>query len=254
MSISGIGARARAAVRKGLWNLGFEVQRYNPVTHPVLRKRRLFTSYGIDVVVDVGANSGQFAERLRREDVHHGRIVSFEPLAAAFAVLEKKARADGAWAAVNEALGEAEGESEINVAGNSFSSSILDMLPRHADAAPHSTYVAKEKIRVSTLDAACERHLRGGENVFLKIDTQGYEMQVLRGGTRALDRIDTIQLEMSLVPLYDGAATFVDIYTWLVERGYVLVLLEPGFSDPHTGQLLQTDGVFHRFRDVNGTR
>jgi hypothetical protein len=82
--------------------------------------------------------------------------------------------------------------------------------------------------------------------MFLKIDTQGYELPVLEGATRTLKRCVGVQAEMSLLPLYQGQVLFREIIGWLEQREFELWSLLPGFSDPATGRLLQVDGVFFR--------
>ena len=80
----------------------------------------------------------------------------------------------------------------------------------------------------------------------MKIDTQGYESKVLKGAENSLPRISTVQMEMSLVPLYDGERLFHEMCALMSDKGYTLVAIENGFSDPASGQLLQVDGIFHR--------
>jgi hypothetical protein len=82
--------------------------------------------------------------------------------------------------------------------------------------------------------------------VYLKIDTQGFESKVIAGAEQVLSRIDTIQLEMSLVPLYEGELLFDEMCRLMMNKGYSLVSAEAGFSDETSGQLLQMDGIFHR--------
>ncbi len=201
----------------------------------------------IDVVLDVGANAGQFAHHLRRDLDFEGRICSFEPLSVPFRRLQMRAAEDPDWQAFNLALGDVEGMATINVAANSESSSMLQMLPLHTEAAPESRFVGTEDVEIRTLDAIFDDLCHPGEAVFLKIDTQGFEGRVLRGADRCLPNIDTVQVEMSLAPLYSDELTFGELYQLLLGKGYAMVDLEPGFTNPQTGQLLQADAIFHRF-------
>ena len=175
-----------------------------------------------------------------------GRIVSFEPQRSAYDELARSAATDGAWVAVNAAVGDRNGQIDINVAGNSVSSSVLEMLPRHLQSAPSSQYCGVERVRIVRLDSIFCDYYRN-DRIYLKIDTQGFERQVLAGAAASLEKIDTIQLEMSLVPLYKDETLFFDMCRLLTEKGYTLVGLEQGFTDPTTGQTLQVDGTFHRF-------
>lgn len=218
-----------------------------PLSEVLLRRRKLLHTYGIDLVIDVGANAGQFAREMRHTLEYSGRIVSFEPLQSAFQDLQNNALDDANWEVVNLGLGERNEQRVLNIAGNSYSSSLLPMLDAHANAAPESMYIGSEVIEIATLDTVFDRMRGDARSIYLKIDTQGFEMPILLGAEKALPHINTIQLELSLTPLYKGQALYLDICRWLQERGYELVSVEPGFSDSESGRLLQIDGVFHRY-------
>jgi FkbM family methyltransferase len=207
---------------------------------------QLLRTYQITSVLDVGANTGIFGLEVRKLG-YKGNMVSFEPLKSAFQELAGFAGKDGAWRAMNCALGSTDTTATINVSGNSCSSSLLDVLDAHTQSAPQSTYVGKEEISVRKLDSIINDICQPNDNIFLKIDTQGYEGEVLKGAEKSLTRISTIQVEMSLVPLYKDGILFQDLFRMISEKGYVLVAVEPGFSDRKTGQMLQMDGIFHRF-------
>jgi hypothetical protein len=82
--------------------------------------------------------------------------------------------------------------------------------------------------------------------LFLKIDTQGYEDRVLRGAVELLPRAVGLQLEMSLVSLYEGQRRFDEMYVELVGKGFELWSMSPAFVDPRSGRLLQVDATFFR--------
>ncbi len=202
--------------------------------------------FDIDLVFDVGANVGQFAQELIAAG-YAGRIVSFEPLTEAHAELERSSQDHGPWVAAERcALGAETGEAIINIAGNLQSSSLLPMLDGHVQAAPRSRYVGAEAVPVRTLDDTGAEHAASARAPFLKIDVQGFEDRVLQGATRLLPKIRGVQVEMSLVPLYDGEPGF----EWLLSRlralGFDLWWIRPGFIDDSTGRALQVDGVFFR--------
>ena len=233
-------------ILKSLLNrAGVDVVRYRPVPQHLARRAHLLSRFGATVVLDVGANAGIYARELRRIG-YRGRIVSFEPLSSAFTALAAQAAHDPAWEAVNAALGAERGEAVLNVAANSWSSSLRPMLNAHLAAAPESAYVATETVRMETVDAVFDRCVRPDDRVWLKIDTQGHERDVLAGAAASLPRIDTIQLEMSPVRLYEGEALFTEMYDWLVAQGYACVHLEPGLVDPADERLLSLDGYFQR--------
>ena len=199
---------------------------------------------GINVVLDVGANFGQFAQWIRKLG-YEGRIVSYEPLTKAHQQLSKAAARDSQWAvAPRMALGCESGEVEIHVAGNSASSSVLPMLAVHKSAAPESIYVDVERVPLKRLDDACL--LSQGERPLLKVDVQGYEMAVLDGASQLLDNCQAIIIEMSLVPLYEGQPLAIDLWQRLTRLGFQACYFNPGFRDPQSRRLLQMDGVFVR--------
>lgn len=212
--------------------------------HPCWRRQALLHHYDVDVVFDVGAARGGFATELR-DFGYTGRIVSFEPLAAAYADLSRTASTDPAWTTVNAALGETAGVETINVASNSDSSSLLPMASAHRDAAPQTRYIGTEEIRVARLDDVAPDHLADDDRPFLKIDTQGFERQVLNGGAETVARCVGLQLELSFVPLYDGGMLVDEAISAAYDLGFVLGTIAQGFTSPQ-GHMLQADGVFVR--------
>jgi FkbM family methyltransferase len=198
----------------------------------------------IDLVVDVGANVGQFGRWIRRVG-YRGQILSFEPLCSAHQQLTAMAARDRLWhIAPRMALGAVDGEIEIHVAGNSASSSVLPMLRAHQDAAPSSAYVGCENVEVHRLDEVCP--LTAENHPLLKVDVQGYEKAVLDGAPFLLQRCRAVIVEMSLTPLYKGQVLAMDIWNYLTGIGFQPWYFNPGFRDPRSGRMLQVDGVFVR--------
>lgn len=233
-------------LRKLLRKIGYDIYRYNAISHPVARMQKLLNSYNIDTVLDIGANTGQFAEFLRNELEYTNKIISFEPLETAFKLLQSKAESDQLWDTFNIALGDVEKRDEINVSGNSYSSSMLDMLPSHSRENPDSEYLGTEEIKIRRLDSIFTDLCIREDNIYMKIDTQGFEDRVLRGAESVLHEISTIQMEMSLVPLYEGQVLFDELYGYMTNKGYKMVAILPGFSRQSSGQMLQVDGIFHQ--------
>lgn len=213
---------------------------------PVTRFLRGMRHFEIDLVFDVGANIGQFGVDLRRAG-YSGRIVSFEPLGNAHRDLVGMASRDVGWEVHPRcAIGANAGEIAINVAGNSVSSSVLPMLDAHATVAKESVYVGQEVVPIQPLDSVAPEYLRASDRLLVKIDTQGYEWEVLDGAEETLDRATGLLCELSLVPLYDGQRLWQDVIARLESRGFVLWALEPGFTDRATGRTLQVDATFFR--------
>lgn len=216
----------------------------NPIRNQdLLRRLKIINSYGIDTLFDVGANKGQYASGMRKLG-YTEKIISFEPLKSAFDILKNAAKNENNWIVNNYALGNEDISGVINIAGNSGSSSILNMLPKHINSAPESKYVGREEIEIKKLDSIFNHFTSVENKVMLKIDTQGYEKNVIDGASKCLNRIRIIQLEMSIVQLYENEMLLIEMVKYLDTKGFKLFSLENGFSDAMTGQLLQVDGIF----------
>jgi FkbM family methyltransferase len=224
-----------------------KLRRGSTATRNARQLLRGFDAFGIDLVFDVGANTGQFAREIR-DNGFRGRIVSFEPLSLAHRELTAAAASDPLWS-VHErcALGDKEGSAVLNIAGNSVSSSVLEMAAAHEDAAPGSKYVGREETALATLDSVADRYLGSSERPFLKIDTQGFEWQVLTGAEKTLPSIRGVLCELSLVTLYEGQHLWRDVVDRLEESGFTLWGVQPSFMDQR-GRNLQADAIFFRER------
>ncbi len=210
------------------------------------RRTRLLTDRKISLVLDVGANSGQFAQSMRTEYDYAGRIISFEPLKDAFAALEETSANDPLWRCLNLALGDTNAVGRINVSANSYSSSLLDAVDHAIELEPSIGYVADQEITIRRLDGLFDELTLPDDRIYLKIDTQGYETQVLNGALGVLDRFELIQLETSLIPVYHGEPLIGDVIKFLDYLSFRIVSIEPGWYDQKSGELLQTDLIFAR--------
>ena len=209
------------------------------------RLGQLLQRHGITVIFDVGANCGAFGWDMR-ELGFSGRIVSFEPLSDAFGQLRDAVGADAAWTAVNLGLGAQDETRTIHVAANSQSSSFLPMLDAHKEAAPESLYQKEEPASIRRLDGIFGDYCKAGDKAFLKIDTQGFEKHVLEGARAILAAVPLIQLECSLVPLYDGANSIEEMIGHMRDLRYDPVDVLPTFHHRQSGHLMQADIVFVR--------
>jgi FkbM family methyltransferase len=237
------------AVKNGIRSLagsvGIEVRRSSVYTSQRLRYRQLFSTIKTDLVIDVGANVGQFGH-LCRAAGYMGEIISFEAASGAHAELVRAATGDERWSVAERmALGAEAGEAEIHIAGNSYSSSLLPMLESHLHAEPESKYVGTEKVQMKRLDDALGT-LAAGRRIYLKMDVQGYEAQVLRGASGVLQQTAAVQMEMSLTPLYAGETLLLGMCAEMTRLGFTVWDLDPVFRDSKTGRLLEADGIFVR--------
>ncbi len=232
--------KCKTLATKALQNLNFDNLR---LEFPI--RCKLMEYKNISLVLDVGANMGQYVGSLRQQG-YRGKILSFEPLAEEFVKLEKNTSKDPDWDCKQMALGSYNGLCEMNRAGNSYSSSILPMLDRHVSNAPDSAYVGKEMVSIARLDSLGQESIGEKDRIYLKIDTQGYEWEVLKGAERMLHKVEAIELELSVVPLYERQVLYQQLIQYMNIMGFDLIWMEKGFSDQTTGEVLQFDGIFLR--------
>jgi FkbM family methyltransferase len=216
--------------------MGFEISRYQPLAARVVARLA-----DVPVVVDVGANRGQYATELRQQG-YRGEIVSFEPLEEAFAQLAAVAARDVDWTCHQMALGASDGEGRINVASNLASSSLLEMRAAHRRGAPSVSVTRVERVRVARLDDV----FVDDRSCLLKLDVQGYESRVLDGATGTLGRAVLIECELCTAELYAGQASPRELVDRFDDLEFELVDLEPIFRDRENGRVLALDAVFAR--------
>jgi FkbM family methyltransferase len=235
--------------RAGLIARGIALQLSRSYSDRDLKRQfvRHLESHQVNVVFDIGANSGQYAAGLRKAGFT-GRLISFEPLSEPFSRLQSNASKDPLWDVRRCALGDTDGTITVNVAGNAGeSSSVLPMLKSHQDAYPPANYVGTEEVPIHRLDAVASEILKPNDKVFLKIDVQGFEQHVLAGGESTInDRCAGLQLELSFLPLYEGGMLINQALDLVYSMGFTLTGLLPCFVDPRDGQMLQADGIFFR--------
>lgn len=232
----------KESIRKLLHKAGFDVRNYKISNYG--RTKKILDYNQINLVLDVGANKGQYYNFMRTLG-YSGKIISFEPLSDAHSYLEKISKKDPLWEiAPRTAIGDEEGKISINIAGNSESSSLLPMLDRHKNSSPQSAYIGCETVKITRLDSLCSSYVDRDTTVFLKIDVQGYEQKVLEGSKGILPKIKGIQLEVSILPLYQGELLFEDMLNYMNNLGYSMTYINPTFFDLMTGQMLQADVIF----------
>jgi len=229
--------------------LGLEVDKLAPRSNPDLQLVCGLKKHKIDLVLDIGANEGQFASAIRNFG-YSGRILSFEPLSTAHSKLLSQSKRDQLWDIYERcAIGDQDGEVEINISNYSVSSSILQISKLHLNAEPRSQTIGKEKVNIFRIDSIASPYLESSQNPFLKIDTQGFEWQVLDGCENSLSSFRGILCELSLVPLYESQHLWKELLKRIEDNGFSVWAIQPGFTDPLDGRTLQLDVIF--FRDTN---
>lgn len=208
------------AVRSSFWKLGLDLVKDEPDTSLPSFMRMLIPRLGINCVLDVGAHRGEYARMLRIFG-YRGRIVSFEPVAENYAILTELAANDPAWDVRHMALGSEDGEAEINVTENTVFSSFLTPVDERVSA--------RQSVSVRRLDGVFAEVTSGirEPRAFLKMDTQGFDLEVVRGAAGCLGQIPAAQSEMSVVPIYDGSPGFAEALAELESHGFHLSAMFP---------------------------
>ncbi len=203
-------------------------------------------NHNIDTVIDIGANIGQTHDNLRKYGFT-GDIISIEPLPTLQDLLQEKAKKDSKWQVLKPlALGDRNGECEINISKSSDLSSLLPSSKELLKALPKTEVIDKATVPMKTLDSLYGELNLENKRVFIKMDTQGYEMNILKNAPQTLDTIIGLQVEMSLFPLYEGEVLFDEIISLLKLYNFTPhMLIETNFSRKLKRQL-QIDGIFFK--------
>ncbi len=226
--------------------LGIEIGRY-PAQYADRRRGDLLRRAGVNVVLDVGANEGQFAAALRGPGGYGGYIWSFEPGAEAFARLSEVSAADPLWQCRRLALMDRNGELRLHVAeGTNLSSFLASSKMGVAAMGAGIASRHEEVVCAARLDAVLDSLDVDPGSAFLKLDVQGSEGRVLDGAGGILERLLGVQLELPLVALYEEQVPAFTLVERLRQAGFQMVLVEPGYFDDASALMLEFDALFLR--------
>ena len=227
--------------------VGLKVNRYDSLDPDSVLLQKFLISREIDLVLDVGANTGQYASMLRGLG-YKNKIISFEPQEEAYLSLSENSTKDQLWEiAPRSAIGAEDGEIEINLSKNSVSSSVLPILDSLIEYAPETEYFGRETVPLFKLDTITQPYsIESFKSILLKIDVQGFEKSVIQGSLETLPIVNALQLELSLVPLYENQVLLYEMIGMLDNLGFEVYGITPGFTDIKTGRMLQVDGIFIR--------
>lgn len=216
-------------IRNYLNAIGFDIVRVKN-QHGDLSEHlsNVFTAKNIDCIIDVGANSGQFALFVR-ELGFEGYIVSFEPVKSAYNTLEMTAKSDDKWLCYNLALGDREEKKTINVYKGTTFSSFFEANEYSKNIWQSLGSVEPEIVNVVKLDDIFGEILRrtGCANFYLKMDTQGYDINVFHGAVESLEKIKSIQSELSLIAIYNDMPPAYDILNEFHQYGFFISGMYP---------------------------
>lgn len=197
-------------------------------------------------LIDVGANIGQFSSACAM--LYPGvSIIAFEPVPECYGKLTRIQRRYRSFLARQMALGASKEITSFYQNSYSHSSSLLPLTETHREAFPHACDTERIQVRCSTLDDEIDP-VQIVEPVLLKIDVQGAEEAVLKGGKRTLNRVRWILVESSFKPLYEGERVFEEINSLLLSQGFVFRRPVAVLPDARTGEILQMDALFEKQR------
>jgi len=202
--------------------------------------------HGIDVIIDIGANAGQTYDAFRVGGFK-GEIISVEPLPSLQDELQDKAKSDKLWRVLPPlAIGDHDGVCTLNVSEASDMSSVLPSSDQLMTAIPRTRVLETVEAPMQTLDTLLHELDLGDQNVFVKMDTQGYEMKILEHAPKALQSIKGLQLELSLFELYEGETLYDDVIAFLKAHGFTAHMLTERTFSRHLNRQLQVDGMFFK--------
>jgi len=196
----------------------------------------------IRTVLDIGANVGKFTTMIS-EILTNVNIYAFEPLSDCYKELIENTKHLDNINYFNFALGEKESESIIYHNEFTPSSSILEMNDMHKSIFPKTIHSFSENIHIKDLDSL-DDEIIWIQKTLMKIDVQGFEINVLKGAISSLNNIDVIIIETLFVELYENQTQFDDIYSFLVKRNFSYRGNFEQIKDPKSGRILWADAIF----------
>ncbi len=232
--------------RKWVRKLGYDISPFPGSAKHWGRIVETLNSHSVDCLLDIGANTGQYARAIRANG-YSKKIISFEPLSHIRHELKRQAAEDLHWdIAPRMAVGATVGSVEINVSGESDMSSIRPLDTTAYERLASTRAETCEPVPVTTIARILEGQAAGAQNIFLKSDTQGYEDKVLDGIGSSWDRITGLQIELSMQPIYKDQPDHLPLLQRLADQGFQPHLVIPGYWSRHYGRMLEYDAVFFR--------
>lgn len=220
-----------ATLRKSLRNMGYDI-----VKHKQLPE--WLHLHHVDIVLDIGANDGRYVTELR-ESGWKGKIVSFEPQPAVYKRLENRMKNDAAWSGHQLGLGSTDSTLQMNAYG-------LDVLSSFLKKKEDDQSLKQIDVPVKRPDSMFDDIMGGSKKPFVKIDTQGYEMEIIRGFGSRIEDVIGWQIELSVQPIYESQPTMEEVITCMRSNNFSLWRIIPGLRQPSTLQAMEYDGIFFR--------
>jgi FkbM family methyltransferase len=231
-------------VKSGVY---LKLKRFTSSTSEEMRTATILKTVGVDLVLDVGANTGQFGESLF-DFGYKGKLVSFEPVSKVHKELQKRAGKYETWEIADRcAIGNEDSETTINICEETVFSSLLKIKSKHVEQKKSARIISEEKVDVKRMDSVAPMYIADAKKIVLKVDTQGFEKQVLEGAVETLEKIVGLKIEIPLQPIYDGVEfTFYDIIDVLKKMDFEPYSFGIEGVDLKTGRINTIDGLFFK--------
>ena len=202
--------------------------------------------YGVNLVIDVGANRGQYAKRLRRAG-YRGRIASFEPVPDVFERLREAAAGDPRWSVHPFALGREDTVTSMHVVPGTLSS-VLAPSDFGAERYVQLRAPAAQRVEVRRLDGLLDELTAGIDDPrpYLKLDTQGYDVEVFQGAGERVSDFVGMQSELALMQIYEGMPRLPEALALYEGSGFEVTALYPVSRETATARVLEFDCVMVR--------
>lgn len=233
--------------------LGYELFRPKQASHLTVERHlhTLLTHLDINCVIDVGANCGQYGEALRLAG-YQGYIISFEPIKDCFLQLEKQSINDKHWFCYNHALGAVTETRKINITQSTKFSSFHAPLEESKEIFSKNVVVDDQEVLIKPLDliwdsilSECEMN-EDGLKVFLKMDTQGYDLEVFNGAKESINKILALQSEISIKPIYENMPDYLQSLNIYRNNGFEITGMYPVSRDPNSNIVIEFDCIMTR--------
>jgi len=242
----------KSALMSAALRLGYEVQRFEPACSRAAQLRAILAAQRINLILDVGANIGQFGRELRRHVGYVGRIVSFEPSPSSLPKLTLTAKQDGNWVVRPIGLSAESGEADLHL----FSASVMDSLHAKDESVtggpdfhfPDFRQTATATVHLSTLADEYGDAIAGvgTPHVLLKSDTQGHDLEVFAGAKGLAPEVVAVFVELSAQAIYEEQPSMNLIISTLQSEGFTPVAFEPVSKSPDRLRVVEFDGLFMR--------
>jgi len=222
-------------IKKAIKNFGYSLNKS--------KKFFDFNKHNINCVLDIGAHKGEFVKKIRDDGYSH-EVISFEPQKDIHNLLKQDSKFDDKWKIYPRCIiGKNRGKSFINIFSETQCSSVLNPNKNFFDHDENFKEIKVEECEVEKLENIINELNLENKNIYLKIDTQGYESEVLEGCEKKIEILDFIQIEACVYNLYENEKTYDYYFEYLKNKNYKIWDIKP-FAYNKDGRLLQFDAIF----------